>query len=147
MIPTDEIVFIRAACRHKGHESPAVIVRGLHQDAPNPASEAHEAAAEVFPVSGFVQAGFYRVTGRNGFRYTFELVNWPDVKTAAFLRFPETTSDQVGKRGVSCPMDTSKSDKLRGRKAVRADFWGKAPTWARKAANKASRKAARRAYR
>ena len=44
-------------------------------------------------------------------------------------------------------MDTSKSNKLRGRKAVRAEFWGKTPTWARKAANKASRKAARRAYR
>ena len=82
MIPTGEIVFIRAG-------SPAVIVRGLHQDAPNPASEAHEAAAEAFPVSGFVQAGFYRVTGRHGFRYTFELVNWPDVKTAAFLKFPK----------------------------------------------------------
>ena len=48
-IQAGEIVFIRAG-------SPAVIVRGLHQDAPNPASEAHEAAAEVFRVSGFVQA-------------------------------------------------------------------------------------------
>jgi len=41
-------------------------------------------------------------------------------------------------------MDTSKSNKLRGRKAVRAEFWGKTPTWARKAANKASRRAAKK---
>jgi hypothetical protein len=98
MIPTGEIVFIRAACRHAGNESPAVIVRGLPRDHPNPAHPDHK-GAEAFPVANSIQAGWWRVTGRRGFRYTFEYANWPDIKTAAFVRFPKqdpTNSPIVG---------------------------------------------------
>jgi len=95
MIPTDEIVFIRAACRHT--DRPAVIVRGLDRDNKNPAWPGYE-GPEAFPVRDSFQAGWYRVVGRTGFRYTFEHLQTERTQSA-FLRFPKTSptkSENVG---------------------------------------------------
>ena len=90
MIPTDEIVFIRAG-------RPAVIVQGLDRDDGNPAWPGHE-GPELFPVNETFQAGWWRVLGRTGFRYTFERLD-TGRSQAGFVRFPKqhpTNSENVG---------------------------------------------------